>query len=193
MLISDLKRTTITQQLSLKFCPCLTWWPGDSCHPRFRRKPREVQHTRKRTRGATQNTHVLFRGHMFTRATLQEARSAPDPSRPGFQCRPLNLQAHDVGQFIAAVDEFPRVRQDTAALLRVTGLHGLHARPANAPGPQQSGGLLSHPPHARRRLRTSCRQSAYCSLSSQWTSSQRRRHVHRFITRRTEADLHRGP
>lgn len=61
---------------------------------------------------------------MFTRATLQEARSAPDPSRSGFQCRPLNLQAHDVGQFIAAVDEFPRVRQDTAALLRVTGLDG---------------------------------------------------------------------
>lgn len=61
---------------------------------------------------------------MFTRATLQEARSAPDPSRPGFQCRPLNLQAHDVGQFIAAVDEFPRVRQDTAALLRTTGLDG---------------------------------------------------------------------
>lgn len=51
----------------------------------------------------------------------------------------------------------------------------------------------SHPPHARRRLRTSCRQSAYCSLSSQWTSSQRRCHVHRFITRRTEADSHRGP
>lgn len=152
-----------------------------------------MQHTRKRTRGATQYTHVLFRGHTFTRATLQEARSAPDPSRPGFQCRPLNLQAHDVGQFIAAVDEFPRVRQDTAALLRTTGLEGLHARPANAPGPQQSGWLLSHPLHTRRRLRTSCRQSAYCSLSSQWTSSQRRRHVHRFITRRTEADSHRGP
>lgn len=74
-----------------------------------------------------------------------------------------------------------------------TGLDGLHARPANAPGPQQSGWLLSHPPHARRRLRTSCRQRAYCSLSSQWTSSQRRRHVHRFIRRRTEVDSHRGP
>lgn len=83
-----------------------------------------MQHTRKRTRGATQNTHVLFRGHTFTRATLQEARSAPDPRRPGFHCQPLNLQAHDVGQFTVAVDEFPRVRQDTAALLRTTGLDG---------------------------------------------------------------------
>lgn len=58
------------------------------------------------------------------------------------------MQAHDVGQFIAAVDEFLRVCQDTAALLRTTGLDGLHARPANAPGLQQSGWLLTPSPRS---------------------------------------------